>query len=60
MESLKRRKFIGLGLTAASVVTFGGIAGSPLEVFSSASSGAGSLQNLAFIILNIMLPISKM
>jgi Fe-Mn family superoxide dismutase len=48
MEPLKRRKFIGLGLTAAGVVTLGGITGSPLAAMTASASDADSLQNFMF------------
>ncbi|RZK75574.1 MAG: superoxide dismutase [Pedobacter sp.] len=48
MESLKRRKFLGLGLTAAGVVTLGGIAGSPLAAFAESSPEANVFQDFLF------------
>jgi Fe-Mn family superoxide dismutase len=48
MEPLKRRKFIELGLTAAGVVTLGGITGIPSKVFATPSSEVGSFQNFVF------------
>jgi Fe-Mn family superoxide dismutase len=48
MEPLKRRKFIGLGLGAAGIVTLGGIAGSPLSVFAAGSSEAELLREFVF------------
>lgn len=48
MESLKRRKFIGLSLTAAGVVTVGAITGSPLEAFSTTSLEQEHMQGFIF------------
>lgn len=48
MEPLKRRKFIGLGLGAAGVVTLGGIAGSPLASFAAGSSEADNTLEFVF------------
>jgi Fe-Mn family superoxide dismutase len=48
MEPLKRRKFIGLSLTAAGVITFGKVAGSPLSVLNGAVANENSLQDFVF------------
>lgn len=48
MEALKRRKFIGLGLAAAGVVTVGGIVGSPLDVLAAPAVGSDHLDGILF------------
>jgi len=48
MESIKRRKFIGLGLAAAGAVTFSGIAGSPLSVLAAPANEVEGMQAFVF------------